>query len=504
VERIPGVSEAQWDALPAAVKAYIAFLEDRVAKLEARVAKVAQLEARVAELEARLAKNSGNSHKPPSSDGPAKPSPRPQSERTSSGKKPGGQPGHSGSTLRKALRPDVRVRHLVKTCSRCQRNLSSRAPDSIEERQVFDLPPMKIVSTAHETEVKHCPGCGERNQAPWPELLAAEPGAAIYGPGIRALSVYLTQGQMLPYARTSELLEDLLGHRISAGTLANWTQKASEGLTVTDQEVARGLTISTGTVHFDETGMRHEGKNGWLHSASNSRLTHFSFHPKRGTEAIEAIGILPGFRGTAVHDRWEPYFGYEECRHGLCGAHLLRDLRFVWEQEGERWAKNLRRVLLKMNGAVRKAKARGARRFNAPTIEYWEGRYRRILHTGFRLHEERDRREGRLAQPGKRGRKKQRPGKNLLDALDEHQDSVLLFLNDFTVPFTNNQGEQDIRMTKVKLKVSGCFRSADGARHFCRIRGYLSTARKQGQNLLDAMKAVFVGAPFQPILASTG
>lgn len=498
---IPGISQAEWDALPAAVRV---FIESLVAQNAALVARCTALEARVADLEARLAKNSTNSHKPPSSDGPGKAPPRTQSERKPSDKKPGGQPGHSGSTLRKSLNPDARVLHRVTQCGGCCRDLSGRRPDSIEERQVFDLPPMKLVCTAYEAETKTCSGCGCVNSAAWPALLATESGAAIYGPELRGLSTYLTQGQLLPYARTSELIEEMLGHRISPGTLVAWTEKASDGLRETDERIASALAGSSGSVHFDETGLRCEGKNGWLHSASSERLTHFEFHAKRGTEAIDAIGILPRFRGTAVHDRWEPYFGYEACRHGLCGAHLLRDLRFVWEQEGERWAKNLRRLFLKMNTAVGRARAKGQTRFHAPTLAYWEGRYRRILARGFEFHRDKDAREGRVAQPGKRGRKKQRPGKNLLDALDQHQRRVLLFLHDFTVPFTNNQGERDIRMTKVKLKVSGCFRSAGGARHFCRIRGYLSTARKQGQNLLDAMTSVFRGTPFQPALAFSG
>jgi transposase len=250
--------------------------------------------------------------------------------------------------------------------------------------------------------------------------------------------------------------------------------------------------------------MRNEGKNGWLHSASNEDLSYFAFHLKRGTVAMNEIGILPRFRGTAVHDRWKPYFGFADCRHGLCGAHLLRDLRFVWEQEHERWAKNMRRLLCKMNTAVLEAKAKGQNRFNAPTLEYWQGRYRGILRTGFQIHEEKNAREGQLAQPGKRGRKKQRPGKNLLDAMLDHEKAVLLFLQDFTVPFTNNQGERDIRMNKVKMKISGCFRNSNGARDFCRIRSCLSTARKKGCSMLTVLKSVFRGAPIQLVVPSTG
>jgi transposase len=465
--------------------------------------RIAELEARVAKLEALLSKNSSNSHKPPSSDGPAKPL-RTKSERTPSGKKPGGQTGHTGNTLRKSLQPDQKVRHQVKQCSCCKRDLSQKNPDGIEERQVFDLPPVQITCTAHEVEIKTCPDCGTRNQAAWPTPLALEPSAAIYGPGIRAFCVYLAGAQLLPYDRTSALVEDMLGHRISPGTLAAWARKASARLVSTEQKIADTLAASPGVVHFDETGIRSEGKNGWLHSASNEKLSHFSFHSRRGAEAMNAIGILPRFCGKAIHDRWEPYFGFADCVHGLCDAHLLRDLRFVWEQEHERWAKNMRRLLCKMNMAVKNAKENGQCRFNATTIEYWMGRYRRLIQTGFSFHYENSLHEKPQVQIGKRGRKKQKPGKNLLDAMCEHEKSVLLFLNDFTVPFTNNQGERDIRMSKVKLKISGCFRSDDGARNFCRIRGYLSTAKKQGWNLLGALKTVFLGAPLQPFPASSG
>lgn len=497
-ERIPGVSQQQYDSLPFAVRAYIEFLENKV---EQQAKQIAALEERVAKLEAQLAKNSSNSHKPPSSDGPGTP-PRTQSERKPSGKKPGGQRGHSGSTLRKSPHPDHRIRHPVNQCGGCNHDLSRRKPDSIVERQVFDLPPVKIECTAYEAEIKVCPHCGERNQAPWPAELVMETGSAIYGPELRSFCAYLTQGQLLPYARTGELIEDLTGHKISTGTLTNWIEKASEMLVETDARIADGLAADLRSVHFDETGVPVEKKGNWLHSASNLKLTHYEIHYERGTAAIEKIGILPRFRGTAIHDRWSPYFQYEKCRHGLCGSHLLRDLRFIMEQEKESWAKSMRRLLCKMNHAVKGAKAKGQARFNAPTLEYWEGRYDRILKAGLKLHDSKDRRDGLVESTGARGRKKQRPGKNLIDALSGHREWVLLFLRDFTVPFTNNQGERDIRMTKVKLKVSGCFRSQAGARHFCRIRGYLSTARKQGWPLLNAMKSVFLGAPLQPCLLS--
>lgn len=499
MERIPGVSESDWNAIPAAVRV---FIELRLTELETQNAELRRrcdaLEARVAQLEAQLAKTSRNSHKPPSSDGPAKP-PRTQSERTPSGKKPGGQPGHSGNTLRMRDNPDARIQHRVEQCQGCHRDLSGQKPDEVKERQVLDLPPMKLLCTAHEQETKICPSCGQRNEASWPGLLATESGQVIYGSELRSLCVYLTNAQYLPYQRTSEFILDLFGQKVSVGTLTSWTDKAYEGLESTEKVIVDQLAASEGPVHFDETGIRVEEKNQWLHSASDQKLTHFAYHEKRGSEAMQAIGILPRFQGTAVHDRWESYFGYESCRHGICGAHLLRDLRFAWEQEGERWAKNMRRLFGQMNAAVKEAKGKGQTRFNRPTLQYWEKRYRRILAQGFEYHKKLTHKDKRLHfEPAKRGRKKQRYGKNLLDALHEHQASVLLFIHDFSVPFTNNQGERDIRMSKVKLKISGCFRTAEGAQRFCRIRGYLSTARKQGWSLLQAMRSVFLESPLQP------
>jgi transposase len=499
MERIPGVTEAEWLSLPLAVRVYIEVQDRRIADLEARNA---ALEARVAALEAQLAKNSSNSHKPPSSDGPNKPL-RTQSEREKSGRKPGGQGGHSGTTLRKLLNPDRKVRHAVNCCGQCKMDLSQCKPSSVEERQIFDLPQLKLECTQHEVEKKTCPGCGADTQAAWPDLLAREESSAVYGTNLRAFCVYLTAGQFVPYERASQLIEDLFGQSISRGTIVSWNAKASIGLFSTEENIATSLAEDFGAVHFDETGIRSEGQSRWLHSASNDRLTHYGFHVRRGTKAMEEIGILSRFRGTAVHDRWQSYFDYDGCRHALCGAHLMRDLRFAWEQEGERWAKNIRRLFGQMNVAIKVAKAKGQVRFNAPTIEYWEARYRRILQQGFECHRMKDRKEGKVSEPGRRGRKKQRYGKNLLDALASHEDSVLLFIKDFSVPFTNNRGEQDIRMTKVKLKVSGCFRSDQGARDFCRIRGYISTAKKQGWGLLEAIKSVFLGTPLQPAIFSS-
>lgn len=469
--------------LPMMVRIHIEYLENVAASLLVRV------EA----LEKQISKDSTNSHKPPSSDGPRK-GDRTKSERGVSGRRPGGQGGHSGNTLRKSLTPDFRVRHGVSACGKCHADLSKRRPDFIEERQVIDLPPQKFVTTAHEVESKICPCCREKTKASFPGLLGQESGSVIYGERIRALSVYLTQGQLIPYERTQEVLEDFFEHRISVGTLANWSAKASRGLIVTENGIKELLTKSLGAVHFDETGVQALKKNHWIHSASNDRLTYFKFHEKRGKEALRAIDILPRFKGVAIHDRWRSYFEYIDCRHGICGAHLIRDLRYVAEEEEECWAERLRKVFIQMNDAVKRAKKSGQWFLSSHHLRKWKKKYDELLHEGFQFHKNLE----LLPDTGKRGRKKQREGKNLLDALQEHKKWILLFLHDFNVPFTNNQAERDIRMTKVKMKISGCFRSKAGAEDFCRIRGYLSTAKKQGWSLLDALASVFAGSPLQP------
>ena len=357
---------------------------------------------------------------------------------------------------------------------------------------------MQLHWEAHEAEVKTC-SCGHCNKAACPGLLSEEPSASvIYGSNIRALCVYLGTYQLLPLDRTAELTQDLFGQRVSTGSLLNWGQKTFERLKETEEKIADRLANDLGSVHFDETGIQAEKKNHWLHVAANEELTHFAFHEKRGGDAIKDIGILPRFKGTAIHDRWESYFEYQDCRHGLCGAHLLRDLRFILESEKETWAQGMRTLLLEMNKAVRKAKANSQTRFNGLTLRRWELRYRRLLKNGFSLHERKDKAEGQVGRPGARGKQKQRPGKNLLDALKRHETSVLLFAHDFTVPFTNNQGERDQRMSKVKMKVSGCFRLKAGAHRFCRIRGYISTARKQGWSILEALRSAIIGSPLQP------
>lgn len=443
-----------------------------------------RLAQRISELESRLNMNSRNSSKPPSSDGLSKP----PAARKKTGKPPGGQKGHEGHTLRMVEDPDRVITHRVTECARCGRSLD-RVASACEARQVFDLPPIAIQVTEHRSEKKDCPSCGFESKAAFP------PGvdqSAQYGPRVTACAVYLNQYHLLPYARLSEAMSDLFGCPVSQGTLVNATRAASERLRGVEQEIKQRIAEAP-VVCFDETGMRVEGKGAWLHVASTDKLTHYAVHPRRGRQATDDIGILPGFTGTAEHDCWSPYLTYD-CSHALCCAHLIRELTFPAEECAQDWALDMTELLLEANEAVKEAKALGRTGLSHSGLKGFEKRYKRILARGFAANPLPDTRD----QPARRGRKKKTKARNLLERLRDYQCEVLRFMNDFSVPFTNNLAEADLRMAKVKQKISGTFRSRDGARDFCRIRGYISTARKNSVPAIGALVDVFLGKPFVP------
>ena len=442
-------------------------------------------EQRVKHLEDQLAKNSRNSSKPPSTDGFQKPAPK--SLREKSARPSGGQSGHRGNTLTMVEKPDRTEPHRVERCECCGRSLAACPPDGIEKRQVRDLPPLRLIVTEHQAERKRCP-CGHLNKAAFPEGVNAP---VQYGSGIKALAVYFNNYQFLPYKRTCELLADLFDCGISEGTLANLVSECHERLEAPVRQIKAQIAQAP-VAQFDESGARVEKKLWWLHAASTATATYYDIHPKRGAEAIKAIGILPNFIGRAIHDFWKPYFGYE-CDHGLCNAHHLRELIFVHEQHRQAWADDMIDCLLDIKAAVAQAR---------PTTDHltedqrrdFEARYQRILDQGYAQNP---------LSPApvrkKRGRRKKTKPRNLLERLDEHRQEVLAFMYDFNVPFDNNLAERDIRMMKVQQKISGTFRSEDGAHAFCRIRSYLSTARKNALGAMDAIARVFDGNPFVPI-----
>ena len=448
-----------------------------------------QLKERVRELEIRLGKDSHNSSKPPSSDGFRKPPVNMnRSLRRSSGRNSGGQPGHLGRSLEMLESPDFVVDHPLEECAFCGKSLSGITPDKVNKAQVFDIPSLKIEVTEHRSKVKICPCCGRRNAAQLPPEVS--PGVQ-YGPGIKSLITVLMNYQFIPYARLSEFFSDIFGQTISQGTFNNIMNQCYEKLENFEEIVRKDIKNSP-VVGFDETGLRVKGKLKWLHSASTDLLTSYQVDEKRGPEGIKSAGILPEFSGTAVHDGWTSYLGFS-CEHALCNAHHLRELTSAKEQEGKEWASQMADFLLEVKSRVEARKESGATSLEYSEIKTLDKRYEAILNKGrdeYVIQEE--------CNTQKRGRKKKPPSLNLLDRLWDNMRSVLAFAYDFQVPFDNNQSERDIRMMKVKQKISGTFRSDEGAAWFCRIRSYISTVKKNGENVLEAARNLFMGKPFMP------
>jgi len=422
--------------------------------------------------QAQLGRNSTNSHQPPATDGLAKPAPK--SLRKKAGRRPGGQPGHPGHTLLPVKHPDHLEGHRLAGCPHCGGPGLQREPVlDYERRQVFELPPQTLVVTEHRAEIKCCPHCGQTVRAEFP----AGVGAPVqYGPRFQGLLVYLNQQQLLPYDRLAQLCADLFGQPLSAGTLATANERTFAQLAPFAQALIRRVPQAP-VVHLDESGLRVAGALHWLHVAATADLTCYGVHPKRGTEAMTALGVVGACRQWVVHDHWKPYFTYQECLHALCNQHLLRELKFLWEEQQEGWARALSDLLLAL---YRRRQQRG---------EFNERQFKRA-------------RQPRRA-PG-RDWAAQSKAANLLDRLEDFDWNILAFLWDGRVPFTNNQAEQDIRMIKVRQKISGCFRTLQGAEQFCRIRSYLSTCRKQGHNLWQALQRAVVGQPFMPTAPPAG
>ncbi len=463
-----------------------------ICELSAQVVKLTEkitvLEERVKILEEQKVKNSHNSSKPPSSDGFQKKS---HSRRSQSERKTGGQKGHQGYTLNMVDDPDHIEIHPVDECKKCRRSLTDKKADNIEKRQVFDIPPAELEVTEHRIEIKRCPDCDHINKAEFPEDVTAP---VQYGPRIKATAVYLKGYQLLPSERTVELFQDLFSCGLSEGTLDNIINDASQRLENPVEQIKEQLK-KTSLAHFDETGISVMAKRHWLHAASTDKLTYYDVHVKRGTEAMDDIGILPNFYGRAIHDFWKPYLTYDNCTHGLCNAHHLRELIFLHEELKQNWAKNMIDCLLDIKKTVDETRAT-RNSLIKEQLQKLEKRYQRILNKGYAVNPL----ENRPPCPKKRGRLKKSKSRNLLERLDEHRKKALAFMYDFKVPFDNNLVERDVRMAKVQQKISGTFRSENGAKSFCRIRSYISTVRKNSLDVLEAIKNIFKGSAFVPML----
>jgi transposase len=454
-------------------------------QLEQRDELIAQLQQRLHALEKRVSKDSHNSHLPPSSDRFTR---KPKSLRKKSERKSGGQPGHPGSSLQFSCTPDEIIEQQVERCEACQHDLQAVAVCGAERRQVVDLPSPRLVVREYRAEQKQCPHCQHLSRAAFPVGVQAP---IQYGPNVGATAVYLVEQQLLPLARACEVMSDLLGIQMSEATVCDLIKRSALELTTVEQQIKAALTQAE-VIHQDETGLDVASKRHWMHVTCTPSLTHYHVDKSRGQAALEAIGILPHFTGISVHDGWRSYFLYD-CEHAACLVHLLRDLVFL-EEQGVPWAADLKTLLLDMKEATEQARELGKRRVDPQEVVDWEAQFLRLLDEGDQAHPR------ATAPPGKRGRCKQSDARNLLDRLRKHQKAILNFLEDLRVDFDNNLAERDLRMVKVQQKVSGCFRSEAFAQAFARIRGYLSTLRKQGLPLLSALQATLCGHPVLPSL----
>ena len=444
--------------------------------------------AQIQDLRDQLAKTSQNSGKPPSSDG-LKKKPRTRSQRPKGQRRSGGQEGHTGHTLAMLEEPDHIEHHPVDICPQCAADLRQQPVTAIEKRQVFDIPPVRLEVTEHQAEVKRCPDCGEQVKGQFPADVTQP---VQYGPRLKAQAVYLNNYQLLPLARLNDLFEDFYGHRPSEAFILQANDECVEQAGPTVEAIQLHLKAAD-VVHFDESGARVEGCLHWLHAAATRDLTYYIIHSKRGQEGMQAMGILPGFEGRAMHDHWHSYLQFETCQHAFCNAHHLRELQFITDQYEQVWARDLADLLRAIKKEVEAALPEWGS-LPPERIAYYEQRYDEILQQGYTTNPPPEQ-----PPPVKRGRKKQSPPRNLLDRLSRHKAETLAFMHDFRVPFDNNLAERDVRMMKVKQKISGTFRTRAGAHTFCAIRSYISTARKQGLNVIQSIYDAFSGQPFIPL-----
>jgi transposase len=456
---------------------------EELAELVVRQAeRIEQLEAEVAELRRQLGQHSRNSSRPPSSDSPfTKPAPR--SLRRKSGRRPGGQPGHPGSTLALVDNPNERKRHEPGPCTGCGASLEDAAEVGMERRQVFDLPPVTVRVVEHQLIARRC-DCGATTCGTAPQGVAAP---TQYGPRITAIVLYLYVGQFLSKKRTAAALAELFDTPVSDATVASMTARAADGLDGFLTQVGDRIAEAE-VAGFDETGLRVAGTLHWVHCARTGKYTLITCHPKRGRAGINDAGVLARFRGVAVHDAWAPYDTYVDVEHQLCCAHAQRELQAVADLAGSDvdwcWATQAGDALVAMQKLVANA-AGGADAIDPDALDKQIQLYRSAVQIG-------------ITVTAARSDKVMRKHNALARRLRDRQDDYLRFTRDWRVPAENNGSERDIRMIKLRQKVSGCLRTLTGAKQFCAIRSYLSTAAKHGRTVFDTLVMLAEGQPWMP------
>jgi transposase len=455
--------------------------DEEIKRLKLELAKrdeiIKNLLERIAELERRLGLNSSNSSKPPSSDGFQKSHSRVQNLREQSGKKVGGQPGHKGFTLNQVENPDIIKQHRVTYCPCCKRDLSDVPVDGTIKRQVIDIPEIKPVVIEHQFEVKRCPGCHKKIEAQKDQFITAP---VQYGNNAKTIAAYLNVQNLIPVDRVAGVMQDVFDLKMSAATVENITKICARAVKQATEKIEDFLKKAK-VRGADETGLIINGKINWAHTLSNNKFTHYRISEKRGDISIISSGVV-------THDHFVSYYSkLDGVQHSLCNAHHLRELKAVVEIDKEPWAKSMIRLLLFGHAKVQQ----DPQNITDDWLSRFRKLYDKIIASGLLFHEN----LGLLSKP-KRGRVKRRPGHNLLLRLKNRSDDTLRFLYNIDVPFTNNAAEQSLRMIKVKQKVSGCFRTTEGAKDFLTVRSYTATAKKNDINVFDALEKAFQGNPF--------
>lgn len=443
-------------------------------------------EGQIKYLTEQLKQNSHNSNWPSSRD-KSRRKRKSKSLRQKTNKKAGGQEGHKGHTLEFNPKPEKIEIHRPNQCEHCQNQLEQEIDASdVSKRQVFDLPPLRFITTEHQVETIQCPDCGKKTKGKFP---ADVTNPVQYGSQVKRLGVYLKNEQFIPYERGRQMLADLFELPISTGTLQNFLEKAAKRVEPATEAIKEAI-IKAEVGHADETGFYISGKRVWLHTVSTKTLTYFEPHQNRGFKATEEIGILPKFKGTLVHDAWATYFKYVDMSHALCNVHHLRDLIAIIENDNQAWAKLMKHCLLCAKQVVADFFQAGEVALPIEYITRIHHIYDAIVTLGL---EENPLPNIHPPPRKKRGKRKKTKARNLVERFIKRKSMILQFVHDFKVPFDNNLAERDIRMMKVQQKVSGCFRSWQGAEQFCSLRSYISTIRKQGLNVWEALGSLFEG-----------